>query len=245
MERLQRLAAQLQTAVPLLPPTAPAAAAPAAAAAPLRVCLIGDSEAGGYGHGLELLFVGRSDGVVVAMSDPHPEPRADVAAKIGDPKQYDDWREMIIREKPELVVIAVRWSEEHYEMAHAALTAGAHIFMEKPFLHRLDQADELIALADNKGLQFNVKHGACANRPPERPEGSDAYPPARAPSVSSGSRLLTRAALRGRDAAVAQPPLAEGAARRGPPRWPPAPDRCIRQDGQTRRVSAPPLGRCL
>ena len=178
MERLQRLAAQLQTTLPA--PTAPAAT-PAAAAAPLRVCLIGDSEAGGYGHGLELLFVGRSDGVVVAMSDPHPEPRADVAAKIGDPKQYDDWRQMIATEQPELVVIAVRWSEEHYEMAHAALTAGAHIFMEKPFLHRLDQADELIALADAKGLQFNVKHGA--NRPP---------PPARRP-LSFGSRLLTRA----------------------------------------------------
>ena len=58
----------------------------------LRVGLIGETGGGEYGHGLEKLFVGRSDGVVVAIADSGAAKRAEVAAQIGDPRQYDDWR---------------------------------------------------------------------------------------------------------------------------------------------------------
>ena len=59
-------------------PTLPAAATP-----PLRVGLIGDSEHGKYGHGLQKLFIGRTDGVVVAIADPHAGPRGEIAAEVG------------------------------------------------------------------------------------------------------------------------------------------------------------------
>lgn len=124
----------------------------------LRVGLVGETDGGGYGHGLEHLFVNRSDGVVVAIADSDAITRAVVAAKIGNPKQYDDWRVMLAEEKPELVVIAERWSERHFEISKACLEAGAHVFMEKPLLPTMADADALIALSRERGLQFTVKH---------------------------------------------------------------------------------------
>eukprot|EP01051_Picozoa_sp_SAG22_P015272 SAG22_NODE_1970_length_3231_cov_4.101533_5_plen_157_part_00 len=80
------------------------------------------------------------------------------AAKVGAEAEYDDYREMLRVEKPSLVVIATRWSEEHYDMAMACIEAGAHIFMEKPFVHSPAQADRLVAAARAKKLAFVVKH---------------------------------------------------------------------------------------
>lgn len=40
----------------------------------------------------------------------------------------------------------------HYEQVKAALLAGRHVWCEKPFTTRVDQAEELIALAEERGL---------------------------------------------------------------------------------------------
>jgi predicted dehydrogenase len=46
----------------------------------------------------------------------------------------------------------------HYEMAKAALLAGKHIFVEKPFTSTSDQARELVDLALAKNLKIMVDH---------------------------------------------------------------------------------------
>ena len=46
----------------------------------------------------------------------------------------------------------------HYEMAKAALLAGKHIFVEKPFTSTSAQARELIDLAAKKNLKIMVDH---------------------------------------------------------------------------------------
>ena len=46
----------------------------------------------------------------------------------------------------------------HYEMAKAALVAGKHIFVEKPFTSTSAQAKELIELAAKKKLKIMVDH---------------------------------------------------------------------------------------
>jgi predicted dehydrogenase len=60
---------------------------------------------------------------------------------------------------PELdaVVIAtpVRF---HYEMARACLTVGKHVFIEKPMAQTAAQAEELVTLAERKGLVIMVGH---------------------------------------------------------------------------------------
>ncbi len=44
----------------------------------------------------------------------------------------------------------------HYEIAKAALERGKHVLVEKPITVKSEQAEELIALAKQKGLKFSV-----------------------------------------------------------------------------------------
>lgn len=46
----------------------------------------------------------------------------------------------------------------HYELALKALQAGKHIFLEKPITGKLEEAKELLDLADSKKLKIQVGH---------------------------------------------------------------------------------------
>lgn len=46
----------------------------------------------------------------------------------------------------------------HYELAKAALENGKHVFVEKPFTSTAAEAEELIGLAEKKGLKLMVDH---------------------------------------------------------------------------------------
>jgi nucleoside-diphosphate-sugar epimerase/predicted dehydrogenase len=48
--------------------------------------------------------------------------------------------------------------DRHHSLAKAALQSGVHVFLEKPMCSRVDEADELLALADEKGLRVGVNH---------------------------------------------------------------------------------------
>ena len=63
--------------------------------------------------------------------------------------------EMLGDKDIELVVINTPDST-HYEYARMALEAGKHVIVEKPFTTTQAQAEELIALSENKGLMLSV-----------------------------------------------------------------------------------------
>jgi predicted dehydrogenase len=46
----------------------------------------------------------------------------------------------------------------HYPLAKQALEAGKHVLVEKPLAMRVDHAEELVALAEKKGLVLQVDH---------------------------------------------------------------------------------------
>jgi predicted dehydrogenase len=46
----------------------------------------------------------------------------------------------------------------HFELACRALEAGKHVLVEKPLTSRVDHAEELVALAEKKGLVLAVDH---------------------------------------------------------------------------------------
>ncbi len=46
----------------------------------------------------------------------------------------------------------------HFEMAREALKNGKHVFVEKPFTARAEEAEELIELAERKNLKIMVDH---------------------------------------------------------------------------------------
>ena len=56
------------------------------------------------------------------------------------------------------VVDVVTPTSFHHEMAIQCLTAGKHVFIEKPLTKTIAQAEELVQLADAKGLKGQVGH---------------------------------------------------------------------------------------
>lgn len=126
--------------------------------AKLKAAVIGHTGRGDYGHGLEGIFSNRLDVEVVALADPDSEGRAKTAAKIGAPRSYADYREMLEKERPGLISIAMRHADQHHAIALAALRAGAHIYCEKPFVTAPNESDGLLAEADKGGRKIAVAH---------------------------------------------------------------------------------------
>jgi predicted dehydrogenase len=124
----------------------------------LTAAVIGHTGAGDYGHGLDLVFKNLPNVRVVAVADKNEAGREKAKARIGAERAYADYREMLAKEKPNLVSVAPRWTEEHFDMMKATLDAGAHIFAEKPFTMTLRESDELLALAARKNLRIVVAH---------------------------------------------------------------------------------------
>ena len=130
-----------------------------AADAPARkAAIIGHTGAGDYGHGIERIFKGLPDVSVVAVADPNEAGRAKAKAACGAVRDYADFREMLVKEKPDLVAIGPRWATEHHAMSMAALQAGAHLYLEKPFTITLAEADDIVRLAKEKQRRVAVAH---------------------------------------------------------------------------------------
>lgn len=137
----------------------PAHRSPAASGAAARkAAIVGHTGEGDYGHGIERIFTGLPGIVVAAVADPDGAGRAKAKAACGAARDYADYREMLDREKPELVGIGPRWAVEHHAMAVAALSAGAHLYMEKPFTISLAEADELLRVGREKERRIAVAH---------------------------------------------------------------------------------------
>jgi predicted dehydrogenase len=64
-----------------------------------------------------------------------------------------DYRKMIGRVDAVSIAVPTRC---HHEVAKAFLEAGVHVLLEKPITETLEQADELIALADRQGLVLQI-----------------------------------------------------------------------------------------
>lgn len=64
-----------------------------------------------------------------------------------------------VLKSPAIDVVAIVtpvWT--HYELAKKALENGKHIFVEKPFTSNTEQSQELIEIANKKGLKIMVDH---------------------------------------------------------------------------------------
>lgn len=139
--------------------------AAATAGATRTAAIIGHTGAGDYGHGIERIFNGLPGIQVVAVADPSAAGRAKAKAACGAVRDYADYREMLAREKPDLVGIGPRWATEHHAMALAALAAGSHLYLEKPFTVSLAEADEVLRVAREKDRRVAVAHVTrCAPR---------------------------------------------------------------------------------
>jgi len=144
--------------VSLLSASAVPAFAAARTAPPLKAAVIGHTGRGDYGHGLERIFEGRPGIELVAIADPDPIGLERTAKALGGPRSYSNWKLMLEREQPRLVSIAMRHSRLHHEIAMGCLRAGAHIYVEKPFVMFPAEADEVLGEAQQRHRRIGVAH---------------------------------------------------------------------------------------
>jgi predicted dehydrogenase len=70
---------------------------------------------------------------------------------------YEDFEVALKQEKPDACIIAVH-TDLHYELAALAIEAGAHVFLEKPFSLDINEARQLIELAQARKKTLMIGH---------------------------------------------------------------------------------------
>ncbi len=123
-----------------------------------RACVIGDSKQGGYGHYLHLAFDRHERIKVVGLADPDEAGRAKHAAEAKAENTYADYKEMLEKEKPDIVAVGPRWTVNHRAYVEACVAVGAHGFLEKPISVDLAEADAMIGAVEAKNLKWAIAY---------------------------------------------------------------------------------------
>jgi predicted dehydrogenase len=118
---------------------------------PLRAAAIGRTGRGDWGHAIDELWSGVDGVELAAVVDESEEGLAEAVKRhtrdgVPPVAAFRDWRTMLAEVKPDVVTICMRHVDCHAEMAIAAAEAGAKgIFVEKPFVRTLAEADAVVA----------------------------------------------------------------------------------------------------
>ena len=91
---------------------------------------------------------------LVGVVDNDPKRAAEIAAALGT-RAYSDHRELIGLVDAVSVVVPTQY---HHAVARDFLAAGVHVLIEKPITVTIEEADELIALAEKTSAVFQVGH---------------------------------------------------------------------------------------
>lgn len=89
----------------------------------------------------------------LGLADASPERAAQVAAEAGTKV----WQTAELIAAADALIVAAP-TAFHYELAESVLKAGKHVFVEKPIAATLEQADALVALADQVGRTLQIGH---------------------------------------------------------------------------------------
>ena len=129
-----------------------------AAGGKYRVAVIGRTGRGNYGHGLDIVWSEIEQAEIVAVADSDPEGLAAAARRLNAPRSYADYRQMLEKERPQIVSVAPRWLDCHRDMVLACAESGCHVLLEKPMCQSLEQADEMVAAFEKRNLKLAIAH---------------------------------------------------------------------------------------
>ena len=127
-----------------------------------KTVVIGRTGRGDWGHAIDELWRDVPGTRLVAVADESEEGLARAVernglAAAGPQGAFRDWRRMLAEVKPDIVAICPRQVDCHAEMALAAVEAGAKgVFLEKPFVRTLAEADAVIAACTRSGTKLAV-----------------------------------------------------------------------------------------
>ncbi len=118
----------------------------------LRVAVVGTGE--WWGHEHARLYHSRPDTELAGVLG-RDQAKADARAAEFGTTGYAELEELLSREKPDLVSVCLP-NEGHYETTLAIIRAGFPLFVEKPLVFDIAQADTLLAEAAERDLWFGI-----------------------------------------------------------------------------------------
>ncbi len=126
-------------------------------AKPYRLALIGS---GWWGGNILQCAMKAGGSTVVALCDVDTralQKTTDFVTKLSSdrPKRYTDFRELLATEKPDIVIVATpdHW---HPLIAIAAMKVGAHVYVEKPIGHTINEGKAMVRVARQTGRVCQV-----------------------------------------------------------------------------------------
>ena len=95
---------------------------------------------------------------LAALSDQRAEVMDRAGERYGVPpeRRYRDYREMLERERPQIVSVATQPEQRAEIVTYAAEHGARAIYAEKPMAASLEQADAMLAAAERHGVAFNM-----------------------------------------------------------------------------------------
>ncbi|WP_372932755.1 Gfo/Idh/MocA family protein, partial [Mariniphaga sediminis] len=120
-----------------------------------KVAIVKDKSKQMFGlHGMHVAFRGIPNVEVVGLVDGSTD---DIEAKLAqtEAKQhYLSCEALLKNEKPDIVVLTSRWPGDHLEQIRLFAKNGCHIYCEKPLAAFLDEADEIIEIAEKNKIKI-------------------------------------------------------------------------------------------
>lgn len=121
----------------------------------LRVCVIG---MGPIGNRHADIYKSDPLAELAGICDILPERAEKAAARLGVPA-FTDVERMLDALRPDLCSVATggyEYGSDHYQPTMQALAAGCHVLGEKPISNEIAKAEEMVALAREKGLCYGI-----------------------------------------------------------------------------------------
>ena len=115
---------------------------------------IGQVGLGYWGRNLARIF--DDVGELVWLCDADERVRAEFARRYSQAQVTDEFGDLLSDELDAIVIATP--VPTHYPLAKQALDAGKHVFVEKPPAMRVAEMDELVALAEERGLVLMPGH---------------------------------------------------------------------------------------
>jgi predicted dehydrogenase len=116
---------------------------------------LGQVGLGYWGRNLARVFDDVAD--LTRLCDAREPLREEFARRYPNARVTGDFDELLAADDVDAVVIATP-VPTHYPLARAALEAGKHVFVEKPPAMRVGEMEELIGLAETRGLVLMPGH---------------------------------------------------------------------------------------
>jgi len=120
----------------------------------LRVAIIGCGKIADD-HATQIQRIGGCE--IVGVCDREPLMARQLSERFPVRKCYSDVAELLSDARPDVVHVTTP-PQGHFDLTRSCLERGCHVYVEKPFTLNLKEAQELVGLADAKGLKLTVGH---------------------------------------------------------------------------------------